>query len=78
MRCLDIHTSTLSWSGPVLVAQGMLDPLNDAKTRASMSGILREGITVTPIDAGHSPHDEFPEHVTNAIDNWMQAMKKEQ
>jgi pimeloyl-ACP methyl ester carboxylesterase len=66
------------WTGPVLVAQGMLDPLNDAKTRASMLGDLREGITVTPIDAGHCPHDELPEDVANAIDTWMRAMKKEQ
>jgi pimeloyl-ACP methyl ester carboxylesterase len=63
------------WMGPVLVAQGMLDPLNDAKTRATMLGDLREGITVTPIDAGHCPHDELPKDVANAIDAWMQAMK---
>jgi hypothetical protein len=56
----------------------MLDPLNDAKTRVSMLGDVREGITVTPIDAGHCPHDELPEDVANAIDTWMQAMKKEQ
>lgn len=66
------------WMGPVLVAQGMLDPLNDAKGRASMLGDLREGITVTPIDAGHCPHDELPEDVANAIDAWMRLMKEGQ
>ena len=44
------------FKGPVLVAQGILDPLNDARSRADMLGDLRDGITVTPIHAGHCPH----------------------
>ena len=66
------------WTGPVLVAQGVLDPLNDAKTRAAMLGDLREGITVTPIDAGHCPHDEKPDEVADAIRRWMQTLKTRQ
>ena len=44
------------FTGPVLVAQGILDPLNDASSRAKMLGDLRNGITVTPLHAGHCPH----------------------
>ncbi len=60
------------YKGRVLVAQGMLDPLNDAKTRATMLGELREGITVSPLEAGHCPHDEVPSEVAEAINKWMQ------
>ena len=49
------------WEGRTLVAQGELDPLNDAKTRAKLLGELREGIIVRPINAGHCPHDELHE-----------------
>ena len=44
------------YTGPVLVAQGVLDPLNDARSRAKLLGQLRSGVTVIPIDAGHCPH----------------------
>ena len=46
-----------TFDGPVLVAQGILDPLNDAKGRADMLDDLRMGITVSRMDAGHCPHD---------------------
>ena len=55
------------WEGKTLVAQGFLDPLNDAKARARLFGELRKGITVKPINAGHCPHDELDEDVANAI-----------
>lgn len=60
-----------TYKGPVLVAQGMLDPLNDAKLRAAMLGDLRKDITVSPIDAGHCPHDEVPSEVAEAMHKWM-------
>jgi pimeloyl-ACP methyl ester carboxylesterase len=63
------------FKGPVLVAQGMLDPLNDAKTRAKMFGELRGGITVAPIDAGHCPHDEAPSEVAEAMHKWMRLQQ---
>ncbi len=44
------------WSGPVLIAQGMKDPLNDAVGRAKMFQALREGIEIAPLDGGHCPH----------------------
>ena len=61
------------WTGPVLVAQGMLDPLNDAKSRANMFRSLRNGITISPINAGHCPHDELPGDVVDAIIRWKDA-----
>ena len=61
------------WTGPVLVAQGMLDPLNDAKSRASMFRALRSGITISPINAGHCPHDELPSDVVDAIIRWKET-----
>ena len=45
-----------TYTGPVLVAQGVLDPLNDARTRAKLLRELRSGVTVIPLDAGHCPH----------------------
>lgn len=46
-----------TFDGPVLVAQGILDPLNDAKGRADLLGGLRSGVTVSRMDGGHCPHD---------------------
>lgn len=42
-----------SFDGPVLIAQGVLDPLNDAMDRMNRFGALRSGITMSPIQAGH-------------------------
>ena len=60
--------------GPVLVAQGMLDPLNDARGRAAMLGSLREGITVTAINGGHCPHDEVPRESMDALVQWAKQI----
>ena len=66
------------WEGRTLVAQGELDPLNDAKTRAKLLGELREGITVRPINAGHCPHDELHEDIAGVIAHWaLQTSKKD-
>ncbi len=48
-----------TFAGPVLVAQGFLDPLNDAKGRAEMFGALRDGIVVNPINAGVSHNGNY-------------------
>ena len=65
------------WTGPVLVAQGMLDPLNDAPGRASLLGQLRQGITVSPIeDGGHCPHDERPQASIQALLQWTAQLQK--
>ena len=42
-----------SFGGPVLVATGVLDPLNDAKGRSEGLAALRDGIEFDPINAGH-------------------------
>ena len=61
------------WKGPVLVTQGMKDPLNDAAGRAEMFGLLRKGVEVYPLDeAGHCPHDERPQDVVKGIVQWME------
>ena len=53
--------------GPVLVLQGALDPLNDAKKRADQ--ILKACPTarLVLLQAGHCPHDEVPELVNKEI-----------
>jgi pimeloyl-ACP methyl ester carboxylesterase len=61
------------FTGPVLVAQGVLDPLNDATDRMKRFGSLRTGITMDPIQAGHCPHDELPKDVATSIARWMSA-----
>ena len=63
-----VHEST--FDGPVLVAQGVLDPLNDAQDRLERFGALRQGITMDGIQAGHCPHDELPERVAQSILKW--------
>jgi hypothetical protein len=60
-----------SFGGPVLVATGILDPLNDAKGRSNGLAELRKGITFDPINAGHCPHDELEQEVASSIAKWM-------
>jgi len=42
----------VSFGGPVLVATGVLDPLNDAKGRSEGLAALRAGIEFDPVNAG--------------------------
>ena len=61
------------FAGPVLVPQGMLDPLTGAELAASRArtlGALREDITVDELEAGHCPHDEVPDVVATSIARW--------
>ena len=60
------------FKGPVLIAQGGLDPLNDAVDRASKFGAIREGITVSLMDLGHCPMDEDPSQCAKVIGEWLQ------
>ena len=71
----DASVSESQFTGPVLMAQGYLDPLNDAKGRAEAMATLRSGITVDPIQGGHCPHDEVPQAVASAIYKWMEATR---
>jgi pimeloyl-ACP methyl ester carboxylesterase len=52
------------YTGPVLIAQGALDPLNDAKSRAKIFADIRTGITVDLMPLGHCPMDENPAMVS--------------
>ena len=69
-----VHES--SFDGPVLIAQGVLDPLNDAMDRMNRFGALRSGITMSPIQAGHCPHDELPSEVAQSISKWTTTIVK--
>lgn len=55
------------FGGPVLVAQGMLDPLNDARGRAALLERAHGGVEVAALDGGHCPHDEVPEQLAAAL-----------
>lgn len=66
-----------TFSGPVLIAQGVLDPLNDALDRMNRFGALRQGITADPLQAGHCPHDELPKEMAISISNWMSESRTE-
>ena len=65
------------FKGPILVAQGVLDPLNDAKGRAEMLGDLRQGVKAVQLQGGHCPHDEIPEEVAQTISDWLKETKDE-
>lgn len=62
-----------SFQGPVLIAQGVLDPLNDAPDRMVRFRALRQGITAVPIAAGHCPHDECPKEMADTVVEWMRT-----
>ena len=47
-----------SYTGPVLICQGVLDPLNDANARADMFATIRSDVAVDKLQLGHCPMDE--------------------
>jgi hypothetical protein len=55
------------FGGPVLVAQGVLDPLNDAKGRAKLLEAAHGDVEVAELNGGHCPHDEVPEEMAAAV-----------
>jgi pimeloyl-ACP methyl ester carboxylesterase len=55
------------FGGPVLVAQGLLDPLNNAPARAKQFKEAYSNVEVVEIDGGHCPHHEMAEEVCTAI-----------
>ena len=60
------------FTGPVLISQGILDPLNNAKLRAEQFRSIRENIQVDLLSLGHCPMDENPELIANSIANWIE------
>merc|ERR1712146_825858 len=61
------------YTGPVLIAQGVLDPLNDAKKRANQFESVRDKVSVDLLQLGHCPMDEGPEQVGDSIKKWSKA-----
>jgi pimeloyl-ACP methyl ester carboxylesterase len=62
---------------PLLVLWGDKDPWTPIKGAKSFQDLADSGqaIEVIPInDAGHCPHDEFPELVNPAIINWLETL----
>ncbi|CAD7701138.1 unnamed protein product [Ostreobium quekettii] len=55
------------YGGPVLVLQGVLDPLNDAGDRAAKLDSSCPNVEVKLLQAGHCPHDEVPDEVNDEI-----------
>ncbi|CAM9240223.1 unnamed protein product, partial [Hapterophycus canaliculatus] len=55
------------FGGPVLVTQGVKDPLNDAEGRATLFQGLGPQVSVVRLDGGHCPHHEVAAEVCEAI-----------
>jgi len=63
-------------SVPVLLIQGILDPLNDARKRAEQIAAIHPEVQVVQLRAGHCPHDEVPEQVNEILVNWLQSCEQ--
>ena len=71
----DVSLPESTFTGPILMAQGILDPLNDAKGRSENLGALRAGIQIDQLNGGHCPHDEIPQDVAASIAKWMEETR---
>ncbi len=58
------------YTGPVLIAQGALDPLNNAPARAKQFEGIRPGVWVRLLDLGHCPMDEGPGQMAASVVEW--------
>lgn len=63
------------YGGPILVVQGCLDPLNDAKGRAAQIEEICPDALVKLLSAGHCPHDEAPKDVNNEIVRFVSSLQ---
>jgi pimeloyl-ACP methyl ester carboxylesterase len=68
-----MNTLLGEFCGPVLVAQGALDPLNDAVGRAYALRSIRPGIQVALMRLGHCPMDEGAAEVGREVTAWARA-----
>lgn len=66
---------TEMYGGPILVVQGCLDPLNDAKGRVAQFEDTCPKVQVKLLSAGHCPHDEAPEDVNSEIIRFAASLK---
>ncbi len=71
---LTLNTLLREYDGPVLLAQGILDPLNNATQRADdfefIRGLSGKNVQVERLNLGHCPMDEDGRLVANKILNW--------
>jgi len=58
------------YRGPVLVAQGALDPLNDAVARAYAFQQIRPNVSIDLLPLGHCPMDEGAHLVADSVIDW--------
>lgn len=65
------------YRGPVLLAQGELDPLNDAVERAKAFEKIRTGITVDLLPLGHCPMDENGKLAAASVSSWYKKCSSE-
>ncbi|KAJ1422049.1 Alpha/Beta hydrolase protein [Ochromonadaceae sp. CCMP2298] len=61
--------------GPVLIAQGALDPLNDAVARAYAFEQIRGDVAIRLLELGHCPMDENAGMVASSIEGWAREKK---
>ncbi|CAM9726855.1 unnamed protein product [Scytosiphon promiscuus] len=65
------------FGGPVLVTQGVKDPLNDAEGRATLFQGLGPQVSVVRLDGGHCPHHEIAAEVCEAMSGFVERVEKE-
>ena len=59
---------------PLLLLWGIRDPwINAAGRRSSFQRHAPENTTEVVLDAGHCPHDEVPDQVNRALQDWLDA-----
>lgn len=61
------------YSGPLLVYQGILDPLNSAGDRAEKIRKAYPDATVAKRQLGHCPHDEDAADFSKTVAAWMES-----
>ncbi|RWR87524.1 6-4DNA photolyase [Cinnamomum micranthum f. kanehirae] len=59
-----------TFGGKVLVIQGMKDPLSKSNLKLSLLKEHCSSVMIRELDAGHCPHDEWPEKVNSIICEW--------
>lgn len=63
------------YGGPVLLLQGALDPLNNAKDKGQRIQELCKNVQVEMVEAGHCAHDEVPEVVNQHFITFLNRLK---
>lgn len=61
-----------SYTGPLLVFSGVLDPLGNVKGKTEGLRILYPKATIVTVEAGHCPHDEVADAFAEALTAWIE------